>query len=317
MTKKKNGFTLMEISIVFTILALVAGGIVVGRELLYVAMIRAQVSQLQEVFLSIGTFRAKYKYLPGDVPADKALKYGFTPRSSGMNDTGNNIIQGYYGTGATTGFSQSGEPVVFWADLASAELMKPLSMATSDRVGNTYLTVSGGTNSYTLADILPKAASGNGGFMYIWSGGPGLRWNNVRHNGKSYLGIAAIGSIWSGTDTTAGVNTNMTPLTAYQLDSKIDDGLPQAGKITAIYVDGAIQGGEPMVVWARGDRTPGGASCRNWWCFDALANSPTGAATPADEYTCYDNDNLGGETHYSTSTNTSNLNCALSIEITQ
>jgi prepilin-type N-terminal cleavage/methylation domain-containing protein len=313
---KKTGFTLIELSIVLVIIGLVAGGIFVGKDLINTAMVNSQIKQIQQTMIAINTFKAKYGYLPGDLPSDKVDTLAFTPRSSGMNDMGNYVIQGYYGLGATNGFCQSGEPVLFWADLGDADLIPKLAVATSDRVGNTYTYIDGTTNSYSLADILPKAAIGNGGFMYIWSGGPGLRWNNLRHNGKNYLGIAAISSIEGGTDSTSGVQMNMTPLTAYQLDSKIDDGKPQAGKITAIYVDGAIQGGEPMVVWAHGNRTPGGASCRDWWCNET-PNAPTGAPTPADENTCYDNNNLGGETHYSTSTNSNNLNCAFSIELPQ
>lgn len=312
--RQKNGFTLIELSIVIAILGLVVGGVFIGKDLLYAAKMRAQMTQLQEIFMNTKIFRTKYKYWPGDVPSDLASKYGFIPRSPYMYATGNGQIDGYWGTGATTGFSQSGEPMLFWADLGSADLMTPLPMVTAERVGNTYLTVDTGTNSYTLADILPKAASGGNGFIYVWSGGYSLRWNNLEHNGKSYLGIAGITSIGGGTDTPV-TNMSMTPFTAYSIDSKMDDGLPQAGKVTTIYVDGSIHGGEPMIAWAHANRVDGGSTCMQWWCFGNLSNSPNQSAVPADEFSCYDNNNVAGETHYSTATNSSNLNCALSIEL--
>src|SRR4051812_37452108 len=44
----RSGFTLIELSIVLVIIGLVAGGVLVGREMIYAARIRATISQVEQ-----------------------------------------------------------------------------------------------------------------------------------------------------------------------------------------------------------------------------------------------------------------------------
>lgn len=64
----KSGFTLVELSIVLVIIGLVAGGILLGNDLIEAAKVRKQISQLEEIESQINAFKLKYDYLPGDIP---------------------------------------------------------------------------------------------------------------------------------------------------------------------------------------------------------------------------------------------------------
>jgi prepilin-type N-terminal cleavage/methylation domain-containing protein len=75
-TTLNKGFTLIEMSIVMLILAFLSGGILIGREIIYSAEIRATIKQTDMFSLAYNTFRLKYNCIPGDCP--NATDFGFT-----------------------------------------------------------------------------------------------------------------------------------------------------------------------------------------------------------------------------------------------
>lgn len=62
----KNGFTLVELSIVLVIVGLLIGGILVGQSLIESAKLNRVISQLSQYDVAVTTFYTKYKQLPGD-----------------------------------------------------------------------------------------------------------------------------------------------------------------------------------------------------------------------------------------------------------
>ena len=62
----KNGFTLIELSIVLVIIGLVVGGVLVGADLIKAAKIRSAVSDLDKITAAVNTFKLKYNCIPGD-----------------------------------------------------------------------------------------------------------------------------------------------------------------------------------------------------------------------------------------------------------
>ena len=50
--------------------------VLVGRDLIEAAAIRSQISQIEKYNTAANTFRTKYDYLPGDLPADGASQVG-------------------------------------------------------------------------------------------------------------------------------------------------------------------------------------------------------------------------------------------------
>jgi prepilin-type N-terminal cleavage/methylation domain-containing protein len=68
--KCRAGFTLIELSIVLVIIGLVVGGVLVGRDLICAAELRAQISQIEKYNTAVNTFYGKYGGLPGPLAAD-------------------------------------------------------------------------------------------------------------------------------------------------------------------------------------------------------------------------------------------------------
>ena len=100
---RSAGFTLIELSIVLVVIGLLVGGVLVGRDLMAASAIRAQISQIEKYQQAVNTFKGKYGYLPGDIPAPEASRFGFSARGTflGMGD-GNGIIEGNMGLAAVT-----------------------------------------------------------------------------------------------------------------------------------------------------------------------------------------------------------------------
>jgi prepilin-type N-terminal cleavage/methylation domain-containing protein len=126
--QKHNGFTLIELSIVLVIIALLVGGILVGRDLIKAATLRRQITQFQQYQLAAQTFRMKYGNLPGDLSAEKAAGAGFTTRAGddGHGD-GDGIVEGcgsYWEVGC--------EAALYWRDLSDAKLIKENFITATD-----------------------------------------------------------------------------------------------------------------------------------------------------------------------------------------
>lgn len=122
-TQVVKGFTLIELSIVLVIIALVAGGVLVGRNLIETASIRSEIRQTERFSTATHAFRLKYHALPGDL--SNPATYGLTAYSScvspEMCGNGDGLIQstttdpGYVGSG--------GEMIMFWRHLSDAGLV--------------------------------------------------------------------------------------------------------------------------------------------------------------------------------------------------
>jgi type II secretory pathway pseudopilin PulG len=265
----KQGFTLIQMSIALIIIGAIIGGVLTGKQLKDAAKISAQLSQISQYNTAVINFQNKYNgYLPGDIPNPAAIQYGFQSRGqyAGEGD-GNGVIEGncWNAAGQNTNSAQGcGEFAVFWQDLSTAGLIDA-SIPTGTNQPNT----SGPPNpcciqitgTPSISNWLPAAKLGNGNFIYIRS-----------LNGINYFVVQLVQKIgWSMESTgIAGAGANaMTVQQAYNIDSKIDDGLPQSGQVTACDMDWDVV--VDQAVWAAGmsQQGAGGANC-----------APTTAATP-------------------------------------
>jgi prepilin-type N-terminal cleavage/methylation domain-containing protein len=279
----RQGFTLIELSIVLVIIGLIVGGVLVGQDLINAAGIRAQISQIEKYQAAVNTFRGKYGYLPGDMPDPYASQYGFTPRPTLIYGTsGDGIITGGGGT--------TGETGLFWVDLNKANLISGnFSLASP-------ITPPGvGITGALIASYMPPAKLGGNNYVYVWSGGA-IPASLIQS--PNYFGIstATILGTYVGMDATSSMMVSQ----AYNIDKKIDDGLPTTGRVQALFLDGGTF--DNGVGWAgNGD---------DYLPPFAETNPLTGSAT-----TCFDNGGSGGFPHYSMQFNNgSGQNCALSFQ---
>ena len=81
-SQNRDGFTLVEISIVMIIIGLLIGGILKGQELVKSAEVSRAVTELKSMQAAIETFRSEYRAFPGDMQhnrvcdANWSLRYG-------------------------------------------------------------------------------------------------------------------------------------------------------------------------------------------------------------------------------------------------
>lgn len=287
----RDGFTLIELSIVLVIIGLIVGSVLVGQDLIRAAAVRAQITQIEKYNTAANAFYEKYGYLPGDIPAGPAAQFGFAPRGAlaGEGD-GNGILQGInIGTGIASGTIQSsGETGMFWVDLSAAGLIEgTFNTATSNSVPPSNPT---GT---ALNNWLPPAKLGQGNYIYVYSFNGN---NSYPPQGTNYFGLSAVTTLVNNSSLIS--TPTLTVQQAYAIDQKIDDGLPQRGVVLANYI--ASNGAN--IQWAAG----GGAFGQNG-----------AAATPGSSTTCFDNGSVSGATQkYSVEINNgANANCALSFQL--
>jgi prepilin-type N-terminal cleavage/methylation domain-containing protein len=292
-----KGFTLIEMSIVLVIIGLIVGGVLAGQSLVAAAGVRATISQIERYNTAVNTFRGKYGGLPGDLNASLAAQFGFTSRTGtvGWGD-GNGVIEDDAGNPAWRGDSgpEYAEPCLFWVDLTTANGQK-INMIDGGFVGG----LPGGNAgpcqlpwSFSPDAYYPQAKLGGGNYIYVWSGGITTNSANTAQNSLNYFGI--------GTSTAANggaiFNPGLTVQQAYSIDKKMDDGLPQTGRVIAVYLTTAV-------FWAAG----GGN--------EASGPNPGSVASPSAT-SCYDNNgNTSNPMQYSiTQSNGAGVNCALSFQ---
>lgn len=277
-TFRIEAFTLIELSVVLVIIGLLVGGVLVGVSLVGAASLRGTLSQIEKYQTATATFREKYGYLPGDIPDPAATQFGLAVRGdyAGQGD-GNGVLEGvaFWAAGQNSGLLQAtGEIPVFWVDLSTTKMTDGSFTAASQR-----FTPPADVTVTNMGSYLPEARLGQKNYIYVWSA-----------SGNNYFGLSAVTFIL-----VAGQMTSYKGLSvqqAYNIDKKIDDGLPLRGNVLARYLTfGSI----------------------SW------AGTAGSSATPGSSTTCYDNGNVGGaEQQYSLAQNSCvQTNCALTFKLRQ
>jgi prepilin-type N-terminal cleavage/methylation domain-containing protein len=262
--KRRDGFTLIELSIVLVVIGLIVGGMLVGQNLINAAALRAQISQIEKYNTAANTFREKYGYLPGDITPQAVTQFNFTasPTRAGTagDGDGNGELDGTNGGSTTTSWNQGGESLYFWEDLST----------NSHLIEGGFNTASGPnpaaacTSIATCSVYFPYAKIGNGAFVYVYSGyaGSAVYGGPTTGLGPNFFGVAIISSITLG-NVSQGATFPAPALTVSQaaaIDTKIDDGLPTTGNLLAQYLGG---GGatEGAPIWSTHGSFPSAATC--------------------------------------------------------
>ncbi len=229
----RHGFTLIELSIVLVIIGLLVGGVMVGRDLIKSSEIRSQISQIEKLKTAVNTFKLKYGEIPGDISAANATSFGFTTRSGakGWGDN-NGVIEGAGSTNYNSGIrSGEGELCLLWVDLGQSGLIEGnYTGGTAAVRASTCSTQFASASGAIIDTYFPRAKLGDGNYIYAWSGGYDGP-NPTANNKINYLGISQTTSV----NAYPFSSPSITPTEAYSIDSKIDDGLPETGKVQALF----------------------------------------------------------------------------------
>lgn len=217
-----KGFTLVELSIVLIIIALIVGGIFVGQNLIRSAELSHVISEYNKYQVAINNFESKYMALPGDIR--NATKFWGAPGGNLANcpavaGTGKETCNGDQNGNMNypNSANQYNEPFTFWQHLANAGLVEGNYTGRSGPGAALHAVV--GTN-------VPKSKIDGAGWTAKWIAAafPG--------NGDAFAGD--YGNLFDfGTQGT--IDTTQEPVfTATEIasiDGKIDDGKPGKGYV--------------------------------------------------------------------------------------
>ncbi len=228
----RRAFTLIELAIVLVIIGLIVGGALVGRDLIAAAIVRSQITQINQMQLAARAFMLKYNAMPGDMKEAQAFAEGFTAGagcdgSPGYRD-GDGLLDGGPPAGSHHLANPSAETGFFWTDLASTNMITggfPANGAAAPNCqsGSTpVITLTPGANY--VGDYYPMGKISGGIFLYVYEQG-----------GFNWYGLSAI----TGNDANGVIASNpgISVMQAFSIDSKLDDGLPQSGTVMANYLN--------------------------------------------------------------------------------
>ncbi|PZP55460.1 MAG: hypothetical protein DI586_06800 [Micavibrio aeruginosavorus] len=216
-SKRKGGFTLVELSIVMIIIGLLIGGILKGAELIENSRLNTVIATTKQITSAYNTFWDSYRGKPGDLAYARTMIPGCNDQSSCVNGNGNQKVGAEVGNPWSDIVSTIGsENTQFWKHLALADLIGGVNPSASEvGWGKTHIEspIAGGFQITTTR--------GSGGYASV----AGLTiLTRSRDDGQWLCGVA----------TGNFEECSLSPNQAFRIDNKLDDGHAQSGKIAAI-----------------------------------------------------------------------------------
>lgn len=225
-----KGFSLVELSIVLVILGLLTGGILSGQSLIRAAELRGVSTDTAKFQTAFYTFRDKYFALPGDMT--NAVKFWGAPAAAplttdGMNAACRDLTTAGTGTQTCNGdgdgtiastSQETYETYRAWQQLANAALIEgsfsgvPANGTVNDFDVSLGVNTPRGRISSTGYTVRYYPAYGSADATYFAGPYGNMLWFGTSNG--NYTGSAAL-----------------KPEEAWNIDTKLDDGKPDQGKI--------------------------------------------------------------------------------------
>ncbi len=234
LASRTRGFTLIEIAIVLIIIGLVVGSITVGTELIHAARIRQSISQFQSFETATMAFKNKYNGLPGDLvgaeqywPIDTDCTLAHRPS---LTNTCNGNGDGIIGTSPSNPNDINGgnrEWFLYWQHLSLAGLIAGKYPGSVPHSNGWPIWRSTPSNSGNIANAPAGKLPGS-----VWAFSP-TRYPAASFFASPFTHFMVLAR--SGYDGNMGYPVNngyiLTPMQAYEIDTKMDDGVPSTGLV--------------------------------------------------------------------------------------
>lgn len=205
--RKRSAFSLIELSIVLIIIGLLIAGVTGGASLIKSSELRAVMSEARAFATAVNGFYNQFNYLPGD--------YGTAIGGSSAGDSDGTIE--YYNTAAQEGRAA-------WYQMKGAGILD------SSVISATIATTTSGTVPAvsSFGSNVPSSKIKNSGWDFDY-------------NTTSLQNVVVLtGAITAGSVTNTLVNGTtvssaaITPTDALSIDTKIDDGVANSGKVRGV-----------------------------------------------------------------------------------
>ncbi len=204
----KDGFSLVELSIVLVILGLLTGGILTGQNLIHAAELRSVTTEAESLKAAIYTFRDKYFYLPGDMPN----AFDFWGTAVGCTDT---IVSDANPNGCNgNGNSLMDDHLNAGEDLRAVQFLALTGLIEGSYTG--LIEASGNKRQRGINVIKSRYPQGVAWLNVLFAAQFGVNGNNISYGAE-------------GADFPDSVL--FTPEDAWNIDTKLDDGRPGMGVV--------------------------------------------------------------------------------------
>lgn len=222
-SKKKSAFSLIELSIVLIVIGLLIAGITGGASLIKSSELRSVMGEARGYAVAVNAFYSQFNALPGDYS---------TVIGNGLAGDNDSTIE-YYRAASAAG----SESANAWVVLRTIGAVDTISLEAP---------VDAGTTAPVFGSTAPASKIKSSGWAFDYrtlsegASSPSAANQNV------VVLTAAIGDPTAGTNTLVqGTNVATAAITgsdALAVDSKIDDGYAQTGKVRGLNIGSATSG---------------------------------------------------------------------------
>ncbi len=232
------GFTLVELSIVIVIIALLTAGVMSGKNIVKLSKLQNVIKEIKEIETATHSFKDKFKYYPGDFPS--ATTYWPSASPAAVNGNGNWQVPLF-----------STEDLQFWVQLNLASLLP-----------GKYTGAASAATWHKAGENCPKSTFPNGGYD------AGYHISGVYGTNGNFMEFGAL----VGSPNGLYNSSILTSADAHSIDTKMDDGLASNGNLYTIR--GANSTGSGCVTAASTAAsasyilTDTAVNCRLWFWFD-------------------------------------------------